>query len=157
MRKYRLDRLEMPDFEELEPKARRRIMRQAVRVAALKARALAPASSNTHRGMKMGVKGKLNRSIAYSVHDRGLTGKVKAKAPHAHLVHDGTRPHVIPAPKDPIKRKRAFPFYAGGHPIKHPGSRAQPFLVQAGEQVRPEMEQIMRDGVLEAAQEVGLQ
>jgi HK97 gp10 family phage protein len=153
-KKYRLDKLEVPSLEEAEPKIRRKVMRQAVKVVAIKARALAPDSGNSHRGMKMGVKGKLNRSIKYTVLDRGLTGKVAAKAPHAHLVHDGTQRHLIPAPKDLDKRKRAFPLYAGGRPVTHPGARAQPFLIEAEQQVHGEVERVLRDGAEEALREV---
>jgi HK97 gp10 family phage protein len=146
-RRWRLDKLEVPGLEDIEPKARRKIMRKAVRIGALEARKTAPDSGRKH-------KNKLNKSIRYDVMDKGMTGRIKARAPHAHLVHDGTKAHAIPAPEDPLKRRRAFPLFAGGHSERHPGARANPFLVRAGEKMRPEMEQVLREGVNEALGEV---
>lgn len=151
---YRADRLEFPEIEALEAKIRRRAMRAATRVVALKVRALAPDSGNSHRDMKMGVRGKLNRSIKYSVLNRGYKGRVKPTAPHSHLVHDGTKPHAIPAPKGLETVRRAFPLYAGGHAVQHPGARAQPFLVEAERAVRPEVEQVLMEAAVAAAAEV---
>ena len=146
-RVHRLDRLECPPLEEIAPRARRKIMRQAVRVGALKARQLAPDSGRRH-------KSKLNKSIRYDVLDAGLTGRIKARAPHAHLVHDGTKAHRIPAPKDPLRRRKVFPLFAGGHPEWHPGARPNPFLVRAAEETLPEMERVMREGAEAAMAEV---
>ncbi len=146
-RTYRLDRLECPELEQLEPAMRRRIMRQAVRVAALAARQEAPDSGTGH-------KRKLNKSIRYDVLQAGLTGRVRATAPHAHLVHDGTKPHLIPAPKDPLKRRKMFPLYAGGRPVRHPGARANPFLVRAAEEALPEVLRVMREAAEAAIAEV---
>lgn len=146
-RQYRLDKLEAPDLEQLEPKARRKIMRRATKIAGLQARKEAPDSGIKH-------KSKLNKTIRYDVLDQGRQGRVRAKAPHAHLVHDGVRAHVIPAPKDPAIARRAFPLYAGGHSVRHPGARANPFLVRAAEKVRPEMEQVLREEGAAALAEV---
>lgn len=146
-RRYRLDKLEMPELESLEPKMRRKIMRQAVRVGALRARQLAPDSGFAH-------KNKLRKNIRYDVLQAGLTGRIRARAPHAHLVHNGTKSHMIPAPKDPVKRKRAFPLFAGGRAMRHPGARANPFLLKAAEETLPEMERIMRESAEEAINEV---
>ncbi len=146
-RQYRLDKLEMPALEELAVKARRKVLREGVRVIALKVREIAPDSGRKHTG-------KLNKTIRYQVRRAGLEGVVAAKAPHAHLVHDGTKSHEIPAPKDPEKVRRAFPLYAGGHAEKHPGARAQPFLKQAAEETRPQVEQVLREGTEAAIAEV---
>ncbi len=121
-------------------------MRQAVRIAGLKARELAPDSGRSH-------KSKLNKSIRYDVLDAGMTGRVRAKAPHAHLAHDGTKGHHIPAPKDPLKRRKAFPLFAGGHAVWHPGARPNPFLVRAAEEVLPEMQEVLRQGIEDALSE----
>lgn len=146
-RKYRLDKLEMPELEEIVPKARRKIMRQGVKIIALKVREIAPDSGIRH-------KGKLNKTIRYQVTRGGLEGVVAAKAPHAHLVHNGTKAHQIPAPKDPLKWRSVWYFYPGHRPVKHPGSRPQPFLLEAAEQTRPQVEQALRDGVEAAIREV---
>jgi len=135
-RKYRLDRLEIPELEEMTPKIRRRVMRPAARVVALKVRAIAPDSGRRH-------KSKLNKTIRYQVRRGGLEGVVAAKAPHAHLVHNGTRPHDIPIPRE------------NPHTIAHhPGARAQPFLLDAARQTRGEVEQVLRDGARAAMEEI---
>lgn len=135
-RKFRLDRLEMPALEELMPKIRRKVMRQAARVVALKVREIAPDSGVWH-------KRKLNKSIRYQTLSGGLQSEIVAKAPHAHLVHNGTRPHDIPIPrKDP----RVM--------LHHPGARANPFLLNAAEQTRNEVEDVLREGTEAALQEI---
>lgn len=135
-RKYRLDRLEIPELEEMTPKIRRRVMRPAARVVALKVRAIAPDSGRRH-------KSKLNKTIRYQVRRGGLEGVVAAKAPHAHLVHNGTKPHDIPIPR------------VNPHTIAHhPGARANPFLIKAAELTRDEVEQVLRDGARAAAEEI---
>ena len=137
-KKYRLDRLEMPDIEAMEPKLRSKVMRQAVRVVALRARQIVPVRS-----------GKLKKSLSYGVLKGGLTGKVNARAkyaPHAHLVHDGTRPHDIRA-KTPEAAQSAWRFYHGSTAtvLHHPGARANPFLLKAAEDTRGEVEAKMRE------------
>ena len=132
---HRLDRLEMPDIEGMEPKLRAKVMRQAVKIVAVRSREIVPVRS-----------GKLKKSISYGVAQRGLQGKVKARkkyAPHAHLVHDGTRAHTI-APRTPEAARRAWMIYPGGRPVQHPGARANPFFVQAAEEKRGEVEARMR-------------
>jgi len=142
-----LDQGEVPDLEGFATKFRRKIMYAASKVVALKARVLAPDSGIAR-------KGKLKRTIRYGAQDRGWEGYVKTKAPHAHLVHEGTAPHVIPAPPDTATARRAFPLYAGGQAVQHPGARAQPFLVEAERQARPEVERVLREGAAEAVAEV---
>ena len=146
-RKYRLDKMEMPELEELAVKARRKVMRSAVRIVALKVREIAPDSGVSH-------KRKLNKSIRYQVRRAGLEGVVAAKAPHAHLVHDGTRPHETPAPTDPNKFKSVWFYHPGGGPAKHPGARAQPFLLEAAEQTRGDVERALKEGTEAAIREV---
>lgn len=140
-RVYRLDRLEMPKIEELEPRLRSKVMRQGARVVALEARRIAPRRS-----------GRLAKSIKYYVRRGGLEGKVVPKnAPHAHLVHDGTKPHDIYA-KTPESARRGWRFYHGSTKVAvhHPGARPHPFLVEAGERSRDDVERVM----LEKAKEV---
>jgi HK97 gp10 family phage protein len=135
-RKFRLDKLEVPELEELAPKTRRKVMRPAARVVALRAREIAPDSGRSH-------KRKLNKSIRYQTQRAGLEGVVAAKAPHAHLVHNGTKPHDIAIPRE------------NPHTIAHhPGAKAQPFLIDAAEQTRDEVERVLRDGARAAAEEI---
>ena len=138
-RTFRIDELEFPDLPEIPIKLRRKVMYQAAKVVALRARILAPDSGVAH-------KGKLKRSITYGSQNYGLEGVVKSKDPISWLVHNGTKAHLIPAPKDPVKLKKMWRLYPGGKPVHHPGMRAQPFLVEAGEATKDEVERVLKEG-----------
>lgn len=146
-RVYRLDKLEMPDILAMEPKMRKKVMRVAAKVARDAARSLTPVRS-----------GKLKKALTYNVDRGGKQGKVKApkaKAPHAHLVHDGTKPHDIYA-KTPESARAGWRYYRNSTetPVHHPGAKAQPFLVEAGEEARPEIERAMLEKANEVLAEV---
>jgi len=79
--------------------------------------------------------GRLAASIQAS--DVGRTGAelsvdVEATAPYSLFVHQGTRPHVITPSQASILR---FPGRGGGvvftPKVDHPGTKAQPFLMDA--------------------------
>lgn len=64
-----------------------------------------------------------------------VTGGVTAHADYAAAVHEGTRPHVIRA-----RRAKALSFIWHGErvffrSVNHPGTRARPFLANAGRRV----------------------
>jgi hypothetical protein len=147
-RRYRLDRLEMPDILALAPKLRAKVMYQGVKVVTLYVREHAPDS-----GVKR--KGKLKKSIQNRVKNYGRTGYVLAKAPHAHLVHDGTAPHRIHA-RSKESARAGWRFYRGSvhRAVKHPGARAQPFLLEAAEATRDDVEQVMAETAEIVVQEV---
>ena len=135
-RVHRLDKLEMPDILAMEPKLRKKVMRVAAKIARDEAKTLVPVRS-----------GRLKKALTYNVDRGGLSGKVKAtkaKAPHAHLVHDGTKPHQIHA-KTKESARAGWKLYHGSTrtAVKHPGSRPNPFLVDAAEQSRHEILQAM--------------
>ena len=145
--RYMLDRLEMPELEAIAVKARRKILYEAAKVVALRARLLAPDSGKKH-------KGKLRKTIRY----RSLNawqGAVYSKAPHAHLVHDGTKAHGISA-RTPETARANWRFYRNSTEtvVNHPGARAQPFLTDARDQTIDLVEKVMRDGLEAAAAEV---
>ena len=147
-KRYDLEKLEMPDLLAIEPKARRKIMYEAAKIIALKVRQIAPDSGIRH-------KGKLNKTISYRALAGGVKSQVSAKAPHAHLVHDGTKAHGISA-KTPESARANWRFYRNSTEtvVQHPGARAQPFLIDARDQTQAEVEQVMRDGVEAAIAEV---
>ena len=166
-KRFRLDRLEIPDLESIPVEARKRGMREAVKAVARIAREKAPDSGNAHEGGKLGKKGKLKRSITYAVRKQGKQGIIRAKAPHAHLVHDGTRPHVIRAKSRAtagraaglFTRRKAIAIPIGGRlvfrkEVRHPGARAQPFLTEAAEQGAEAVAQALRDAANAAIDEV---
>jgi hypothetical protein len=104
----------------------RYILRQAVATAAA-ARLRAPRDT-----------GKLAASITASpfTFGGGPAAIVNASAPYAVYVHEGTRPHPIDPSRATVLR---FPAKSGmivftPH-VEHPGTRAQPFLVEALRQV----------------------
>ena len=135
----------MPDILAMEPKLRSKVMRAAVKIARNAARALAPVRT-----------GRLKKALTYSVGRGGVTGKVKApKAPHAHLVHDGTKAHTIHAKTKEAARAGWQIYHGSIHTmVKHPGSQGNPFLVDAGEESRPEIERAMVDKAKEVLAEV---
>jgi HK97 gp10 family phage protein len=146
---FRVDKLEVPDLDEVTTKVRRKVMRQAAKVVGLRARELAPDS-----GRKKPAARKLKKSIKWDTEDKGNVGVVKATARHAHLVHDGTRRHAIVARRAPFL---VFDGYAGPvhvRAVSHPGTRAQPFLTKAAEQTRGEVERTLREGAEQALEEI---
>lgn len=139
---YNLGKLEMPDILSLAPEIRKKALAQGAKVIAVEARKTAPDSGHSH-------KNKLNKSITYRARNNGLEMAVVVKAPHAHLVHDGTRAHPI-KPKTLESARAGYRFYGGSmNAIRHPGARSQPFLTEAGESKRGEVEQVMRETAVE--------
>jgi len=147
-KRYRLDRLEMPELLDIEPKIRAKALRQGARVAALEVRRIVPDSGRTHAH-------KLKKSIKYSVVSRATKVKIKSTAPHAHLVHDGTKPHTIQA-SSKEKARAGWRWYRGStrRKVRHPGARAFPFLVEAADNVRPEMIRVTTEVAIEALSQV---
>jgi len=118
----------------MEPMVRKVVFRDGLRVIALWLRANVPDSGVKH-------KGKLNKSIRYNVKAGGLLGVVRSVAPHAHLVHEGTRAH--PVPLDQAKAL-ILPGIGYRHSAMHPGSRANPFLTNAATETEDEVMGVMR-------------
>jgi hypothetical protein len=94
--------------------------------------------------------GKLVRSLYGMVDRGGRRGVVAAKSPHAHLVHEGVQAHslkpkrkdrgsflVIPTMLGPLVRRSA----------QHPGYGGLPFLTDAAEQSRGEIDRALREVV----------
>ncbi|ADX31945.1 tail component [Tsukamurella phage TPA2] len=102
---------------------------RVIRRIATEARALVPVKT-----------GNLGRSIREEqVKPTGpfrVTGGVSADAPYARYVHDGTRAHII-TPRN--GQFLAFPGRSGqtvfARSVRHPGTKARPFLVNAAERV----------------------
>ena len=73
----------------------------------------------------------LVKSIFGRVEQGGMQGAIGARAPHAHLVHEGTAAHTTPR-----KNARALAIPSGGHVVyrgsaEHPGARANPWLKES--------------------------
>ncbi|CAA0134539.1 Uncharacterised protein [Mycolicibacterium vanbaalenii] len=87
--------------------------------------------------------GNLGRSVGEGatrvVGPRRVSGSVHASADYALYVHEGTRPHLIRP-----RRAQALRFQIGGRTVfaklvRHPGTRARPFLRNAGTRVAAQM------------------
>lgn len=94
---------------------------------------------------------RLFRTIFSYVSPDARTAAVTAKSRHAHLVHEGTKPHEI-APR------RVTHLAIGGTslvtgPVQHPGAKAQPFLLWGAENAKSEIPaamEIAREKVIQA-------
>jgi len=60
------------------------------------------------------------------------------KTPHAHLVHEGTRPHVTPVPAPGLAGRLGRKFN-----VPHPGARAYPFMTIGMENSQGRIERAM--------------
>lgn len=112
-------------------------MKAVTNVVRKHARRLAPRGKGPAVNSKGNKRKRLAQSIRTRILKKGMDGAVYATAPHAHLVHGGTKPHNMAA-------KGARVFKIGGHIIRtkslhHPGAKAQPFLTDAAEQSRGEI------------------
>jgi len=82
--------------------------------------------------------GTLRRSIVGRVEAGGDRGVVGTNVRYARGVHDGTRPHIIRP-----RTKKAVNWPGARHPVRsvrHPGSKANPFIKRGGDRLRPEAE-----------------
>ena len=142
---YYLHKNEMPDILAMEPKMRSKVLRRAARVLKLAIQARVPVRS-----------GLLRKAIRYTVSRGALQAKVRAtKAPHAHLVHDGTKAHTIHA-KTKESARAGWQIYHGSihTAVKHPGSRGNPFMTDAAEESSAEVERVMKQTAKEVLAEV---
>jgi len=148
-RKYRLDKLEMPELLAMEPIARKAVFREGLRVIALWLRANVPDSGVKH-------KGKLNKSIRYNVDSAGTMAKVRAVAPHAHLIHEGVRGHwtTLNKRRQPMAHGLSIPGIGFRTKAWHPGLRPNPFLLRAADETSDQVEGVMRAALQAAADAV---
>lgn len=73
-----------------------------------------------------------------------VVGPEKNKAPHSHLVHDGTQPHDIVLTKPLQLGSVTLP---AGFVIRHPGAKPNPFLHNAIEATRNQSSQILQSTI----------
>ena len=144
---FRVDKLEVPELDAVTAKIRRKVMRPAVKLVAERVREIAPDSGRAH-------KGKLKKSIRYQVLDKGNKGEVKSTSPVAHLVHDGTAAHQITPSSSPSLMFTGRTGLIHAKLVNHPGSRAQPFLLEAEAATRPDVERVLKEGAEAALAEI---
>ena len=73
----------------------------------------------------------------------GTIGTQYKATPHDHLVHDGTKPHMI---KIPSKK----PLFGGQLEVRHPGAKAFPFMKIALDASRAEQQAAMAKKITDA-------
>lgn len=145
---------EMPAFEELSTRYRKKALRRMAQVLKVAMRAEAPDSGNSHADMAMGTKGKLKKSFRYDTPKGGYDVLVGTRARHAHLVEYGTRAHLTPA----VNRK-AVKWDSGGEmriakSAPHPGARANPFMDRAYQKALPDVMDRLKKSVEESWAEI---
>lgn len=140
--------LKMVDPDKLNEDVRRVTMVEAAKIVQKKAKALAPRGGGSTRRPGKKSRKRLRNTINRYVSRDGRTVAVYARAPHAHLVHEGTKPHVIRFAHTTHLRigGRVITMKAGAV-IRHPGARKNPFLVNAAEQSRGEVEAAIKGAV----------
>jgi hypothetical protein len=163
LKKFRLDQLDIPDLEKIPVEIRKHGMREAVKAVARRVREIVPDSGK----QKAKPRAKLKTSIRWSVRKQGKEAIVRANARHAHLVHDGTRPHVIRAKNRAsagraggLFRRKAMVIPIGGRlvfarSVRHPGAKAQPFLDRAREDSVAEIERILQETAHKSLEDIG--
>ena len=104
--------------------------------------------------------GQLEKAIKYEVKQgfpiTGLIGINKKDAYYGKYVHDGTGPHIIIP-----RKKKALRFEIGGVPfvrtkVRHPGIKADPFLVSAFENSRFNIIRRFEEAIDNAVREANL-
>jgi HK97 gp10 family phage protein len=89
--------------------------------------------------------GRLRASITIEPYNGGLLVQVGTRVAYAAAVEFGTGPHVIRP-----KNKKALFWPGARHPVKlvrHPGTRARPFLFPSWEEERPKFIRAIREAL----------
>lgn len=71
-----------------------------------------------------------------------VLGPEKNKAPHSHLVHDGTKSHTIVLGKAAVLKNVILP---AGTKIEHPGAKENPFMDDAAAATKGQSKAILED------------
>lgn len=131
-------KLDMENPTKIEREVVRRVMPRVTDLIAGKARQLAPKRT-----------GKLMRSIVTKMQQGGEVGIVAAKAPHAHLIHEGVKPHEVT-----LEKKKAMKFVSDGKVFirklvkHHPGIvHPTPFLTDAADQSKGDVDAILKGAI----------
>lgn len=130
---YDLSKLDWPGLAELPERVIRRAMGAIVEAVTTSAREEAPKR-----------RGRLRRSIKGEVERGGRRGVVKVGAPHAHLIHAGTKSSGRVKPRK--SRAMLIPTAAGRIPrasFVHKGIAANPFLERGRDNSADEVAEIL--------------
>jgi HK97 gp10 family phage protein len=146
-KKFSLEKMQLPDLEQIPIKIRRKAVRAGTKIVALRTRETAPDSGRAH-------KGKLRKSIRYQVRKGGREGVIQVKNRIAHIVHDGAKGHWIRSKYGRFMAFRLRGRLVIARAIWHPGVRPNPFLTRAMEEKLPQVVDAMRktaeEGIAEA-------
>lgn len=142
-------------LRQLPGKLQRRVLRSAVQkgatVVVKKARKLAPLGKGlTPDGRPRDhLRKTIVRTRAKFYPNTGtvlsVAGVEKGKSPHAHLVHDGTKPHAITLTQPLVLNNVVLP---PGFVIDHPGSDANPYVDAAVRATRPQVLKTMEVSIV---------
>lgn len=123
---------------------RNRVVRPAVSAAVVPVVKAAKSNLSNLRysgtGPKAAGKNRLKKAIKKRVKTYAgvvvaIVGPKSRVAPHAHLVHDGTKPHDIPLPAGGYTG-RYLQWLGVATTVRHPGAKPNPFLLNALKQTR---------------------
>ena len=134
-----------PELMGVPEEIKREAMPQVVKHVAEIARAEAPkrAGLSSSKSIVSRIKG--------SVEKAGLVGRVRAGAPHSHLIEFGTRPHSLASGSGKSKKKPGSRLKIFGDPsiirmsAMHPGSAANPFMQRADDKAPPVVERVLME------------
>ena len=79
-----------------------------------------------------------------------------SKAPYAPFVHAGTRPHTIMPVKRELLRWVSRGDWVSKRMVRHPGTKADPFLFDAAAKKEAEVVARLQEGVWDGIKEAGL-
>lgn len=89
--------------------------------------------------------GNLRQSVRSSMKNK-LSGEVRVDANYGIFVHEGTSPHEIRATNAKVlANRRTGQFF--GKVVRHPGTRANPFLQRAINLVNPRMNELFKEAI----------
>lgn len=113
----------------------------AIKKSTLSVEAKAKANLTANGSVKTG---NLRRSVAHKL--KPLEGIVHtSNLKYAQIVEKGAKPHVIRA-----KNRKALYWKGASHPVKsvkHPGSKAKPFLVPALQSEKPQFIENLKEAI----------
>lgn len=104
-------------------------------------------------------KGFLEKSVEYSVTPGKLEGIIQLNesvAPYAFWVHDGTKPHlIVPKAKQALRWVGGAGKFIFAKRVKHPGTKKDQFLYEAGTRSVPQIEAIFSSALDDLAAQIG--
>jgi hypothetical protein len=135
--KIQFDEKQLLNATKKEPMIALQEINNAIKKSALKIQSLSQRSAPADTGA-------LRQSITSRFEP--LRGIVQAGAKYAIYVHQGTRPHdIFPVRKRALANVRKGQFF--GKHVKHPGTKANPFMMRSVTQAMPQITNYFRQAL----------